>query len=108
MDKFINILSRSEFWIAIAFAFIVSFILATIVQDVVDTLVDNDYSELCYSFTFEEPYVGCMVYDESHNIVGIYCGTHDNNTCGVVIDIVDNKIFYYYPKLETLYTITQA
>lgn len=104
MDKFITVIGTSEFWIAMLFAFAVSFTLAVIVQDVVDRFVDLSVPE--YVFTDEEPYFGCLVYDTENSIEGIYCGT-DDNLCGVVVTVEDNTIHCYYPDLKNLKTIIE-
>ena len=106
MNNLIEALSNSDFWIAIAFAFVVSFLIATFVQDVYNTCVDILDEELVnYVFTDEELYIGCMVYDTVLDVIGTYCGTHlgvDNNLYGIVTVIQDNKIYYYYPVLDNL------
>lgn len=108
MDKFITVVSSSEFWVAMLFAFAVSFVLAVIIQDTVNRFIDLSVPE--YVFTDEEPYFGCLVYDTENSIEGIYCGTHLKNDtlCGVVVTVVeDNTIHCYYPDLKNLKTIEQ-
>lgn len=106
MNKFIEVLYNSDFWVAIIFAFIVSYLIAIFAQDIYDSYVDvlEDVTAN-YVLLDEELYIGCMVHDSVLDVIGTYCGTHlgeDNNLYGIVAVIQDNKIYYYYPVLDNL------
>ena len=107
MNNFIKVLYNSDFWIAIIFAFIVSYLIAIFAQDIYDTyrdIMDEDVT-VNYVLLDEELYIGCMVYDTVLDVIGTYCGTHlgvDNNLYGIVTVIQDNKIYYYYPVLDNI------
>ena len=106
MDKFIEILCTGEFWIAVALAVLVSFIFATIAQDIYDTYMDiENTTEYC--MTHEALTFGCTVRDIETDIVGIYCGTHviDDKTHAVVVAGQDNMLYFYYPAIESLVTV---
>lgn len=111
MNKFIEVLYNSDFWIAIIFAFVVSFLIATFAQDIYDSCVDvlEDVT-VNYVLLDEKLYIGCMVHDSVLDVIGTYCGTHlaeDNNLYGIVAVIQDNKIYYYYPVLDNLKTVEE-
>lgn len=108
MDKFISMLCTGEFWIAITFAFVVSFILATIVQDIYDTLMDIRYAEDDdeYEVSDEQLHIGCTVYDIISERAGIYCGTDDDSNA-VVIQAQDNSIYVFKAELNALLTLKQ-
>ena len=104
MDKFITVISNSEFWLALVCGAIISFILATIIQDVIDMY--RGISKTEYRLTNEEPYIGCMVYDTFYRITGVYCGNHSKgNACGVIIVMRNNTVYYYYSSLKNLKTV---
>lgn len=104
MNEFISIITNGEFWIAILFAFVVSFVLAVIIQDVVDTFKDIQESE--YEVSDEKLNIGCTVYDILHEVVGIYCGTDDD--CNAVIVMAqDNTVYIIKTELNALLTIKQ-
>ena len=105
MDKFIDVVFSSEFAIAIVFGFIIAFVIATIVQDVIDTVMDNNHFE-SFVTVDEEPYIGCTVYDSALNIIGTFCGIHDDSH-GVIVTVQNNKIYYYYSVLEELSVLQQ-
>lgn len=107
MSTFIGVISNPEFWIAIGFGFIISLVLAYIVQNVYDMWTDVDTIEYCIS---GKPLsIGCMAYDIMSETIGIYCGTYlkDNTLCGVVIIPDGNTIHCYYPELVNLISVEQ-
>ena len=107
MDKFISMLCSGDFWIAIAFAFIVSFVLSAIVQDIYDTFIDiHDEDDIEYEVSDEQLNIGCTVYDILSERVGIYCGTDDDSNA-VIINAQDNTIYIFKTELNALLTIKQ-
>lgn len=108
MNKFISIISNGDFWIAIVVAFIVSFVLAYIAQDIFNSLILNrDIHE--YLIIDEELTIGCTVYDTLTKRVGTYCGIHQENDTlyGVVVTKQNNTVYYSYSVLENLLTIKE-
>lgn len=117
MDKFIELLSNTEFLAAIGLTFIISLVIATMVQYIVDTWKDihdidsadtTEYEEL--EVLDEELTFGCTVYDTLTERVGTYCGSHlgeDNNIYGVVVTVQDDTVYYFYSVLDALLNIKE-
>lgn len=107
MSMFISVISNPEFWIAIGCGFIISVVLAYIIQDVYYMWTDELTTE--YRITGKKLSIGCTVYDVLSETVGIYCGTYlkDNTLCGVVINFEDNTVHCYYPELVNLIAVEQ-
>ena len=107
MRMFFGVISNPEFWIAIGCGFIISVVLAYIVQELYLMWIDDDTTE--YRITGEKLSIGCLVYDVMSETVGIYCGTYRKNNilCGVVVNLDDDTVYCYYPELVNLITVEQ-
>ena len=106
MSTFIGVISNPEFWVSVFYGFIISLILAYIIQDVC-SMWTEDTTEYC--FTGEKLSIGCTVYDIISETIGIYCGTYLKNDtlCGVVITMEDNTVYCNYPELVNLITVEE-
>jgi hypothetical protein len=104
MDKFIYVISNGEFWIAIIVALMLSFVLATIVQDLYDTYIDICNEDIDYEVSDEKLNIGCTVKDCLNGIIGLYCGTDDNGKA-IIINAQDNTVYVYKAEHTTLLTI---
>lgn len=103
-----DIFGTLEFWLAIIFSFVVSFVIAVIVQDVWNTFWDlhtSDDDEEFFTINDELPLVtGCRVFDIVTNTVGIYVADVDNNAV-VLTALGENKIHIYHTNLQSLIVV---
>lgn len=104
----ISVMCNGYFWIAIIICFLFSFIIAVIVQDVYDTLVELKYPE--YEEVDIEPTVGCHVYDILNEDIGIYCGTceSDGDTYAVIVSALnENTVCITHSVFENIIVVQE-
>ena len=103
-----DVFGNIEFWFAIAFSFVVSFVIAVIVQDVwnlfwdLHTIADDDEEFDTLTLNDELPLVcGCRVFDIVHNHVGVFLAL-DEEYAIVVVSQGNNKLYVYHTNPEAL------
>ena len=98
-----DVLKNYEFWLAIAFSFAVSYVIAFIIQYAINELIclfnEPDDEQEFYTYSTAPLEVGCLVKDVQLNYIGYYVGKSDSGLALVVYSL-DKTVFYY----ETNYT----
>lgn len=110
MNNIINVLSNSEFWLAIGFCLAFSYCFAVMFQEAFDIYRENSLEYVVIDN--DELTIGCTVLDKLSEEIGIYIGTHlgeDNNVYSVVVTVRGSKTVYCYHTVpESLIKIEQV